>query len=84
MFVRVYIAHGQRYMKIIQSYRKGKFIGHHNIESLGRFERGKYERLRKIIKEWKPLKRAWIVIEELQDISGRLQGRGFFYAFRGR
>jgi len=83
MFVRVYTVHGQRYMKIIQTVRKGKVIRHYHIESLGRFEKAKYEKVRKIVEKWKPLKRAGIVIEELQDISGRLQGRGFFYAFRG-
>lgn len=83
MFVRVYITNGQRYMKIVQSFRKGKYTGHHHIESLGRFKKAKYERVRKLVREWKPLERAEIVIEELQDTSGRLQGRGYFYGFRG-
>jgi hypothetical protein len=83
MFVRVYTVHGQRYMKIVRSFRKGRVIRHHHIESLGRFKKAKYERVRKLVWEWKPLERAGIVIEEMQDISGRLQGRGFFYAFRG-
>ena len=84
MFVRVYTVHGQRYIRIIQSYRKDKLTGHHHIESLGRYERGKYERVRKLVREWKFLERAEIAIDELQDTSGRLQGRGFFNAFKGR
>jgi DNA helicase TIP49 (TBP-interacting protein) len=82
MFVRAYKTNGQEYLRIIQSYRQGKKIKHRHIESLGLFNKAKYEKVRKIIKEWKALERAEIVIEELQAKSGRLQGRGFFYAFR--
>lgn len=66
----------------MHSYRQGKKIKHRHIESLGLFNKAKYEKVRKIVREWKALERAEAVLEELRANSGRPQGRGFFYTFR--
>lgn len=83
MFVLVYrSSSGYKYMKIVQSVRTGRSVRHRYLESLGRFDETKYEMFRKIIRQWRPLIRSKIVLQELKEKSGCLQGRGFFRSFK--
>jgi len=51
--------------------------------SLGRCaDRARQREMREIVRDYRPLEHARIVLEELNDASGRLQGRGFFKRMR--
>ena len=83
MFIIVYRSNSKyKYIKVVQSYRQGKTCKHRFIDSLGRYNETRYKIVKDIIREWKPLSRSKIVLEELRDKAGRLQGRGYFRDFR--
>ena len=83
MFVSVYSSsNGSRYMRIIQSVRRGRKVQHRHVLSLGPYDEGNLHRYRAIVAAWKPLERSAAVLEELVNESGHLQGRGFFRSFR--
>ena len=83
MFVSVYSSsNGSRYMRIIQSVRRGRKVQHHHVLSLGPYDERNLHRYRAIVAAWKPLERSVVVLEELVNESGHLQGRGFFRSFR--
>jgi len=83
MFLVAYSAsNGSRYMRIVQARRRGGKVQHRHLLSLGPYEALAFGRYRAILAEWKPLKRAAAVLKELQQNSGRLQGRGYWRRFR--
>ena len=83
MFVLAYSSsNGSRYMRIIQSVRRDGKIKHRHVLSLGPYEEEAFQRCRTIVAEWKPLERSAVVLQELAEDAGRLQGRGFFRSFR--
>ena len=85
MFVVVYSSsNGCRYMRILQTFRQGSKVKHRHVASLGRYEEAAFERYREIVSDWKPLARAKVVLDELKEGSGRLQGRGYFRKLRWR
>ena len=75
-------SNGARYMRILQTIRQGSKVRQRHVASLGRYEDGAYKKYRKIVSEWKPMARAKVVLEELGETSGRLQGRGYLQKFR--
>lgn len=51
--------------------------------SLGRCdERGRRQEIREIVRDYQPLAYVKFVIEEIEDVSGPLQGKGFFKKMR--
>jgi hypothetical protein len=83
MFVSVYSSsNGSRYMRIIQSVRRGRQVQHRHILSLGPYDEHDLYHYRTVVADWKPLERSAAVLEDLADESGALQGRGFFRKFR--
>jgi hypothetical protein len=85
MFVVVYSSsNGERYMRILENYRQGSQVKQRHVVSLGRYEQEAFEQYRRVVKDWKPLSRAKAVLDELQEESGRLQGRGYFRKYRRR
>jgi len=50
---------------------------------LGRCDdRGRRQEIREIVQDYQPLVRAEVVIEEVEDVSGALQGKSFFKKLR--
>lgn len=83
MFICVYSSsNGRRYMKIIRNVRQRTKIQQRYLQSLGAYDKNKFRQYRAIVADWKHLNRSQLVLEELEDESGHLQGRGFFKAFR--
>ena len=83
MFVVVYSSsNGARYMRILQTVRRGSKVVQRHVASLGPYERSAYQRYRKIVSDWRALPRAAVVLQELAEDSGRPQGRGYFRRFR--
>ncbi len=83
MFVIAYSSsNGNRYMRIVQAVRYDSKVQHRHIQSLGPYDEHAFQRYRTIVAEWKYLERSVMVIEELGEESGRLQGRGYFRKFR--
>ncbi len=78
MFIIAYRSNKYKYIKVVQSYRQGKTCKHRFIDSLGLYNETRYKLVKDIIREWKPLSRSKIVLEELRDKAGRLQKRGYF------
>ena len=59
MFVSVYSSsNGSRYMRIIQSVRRGRKVQHRHVLSLGPYDEGNLHRYRAIVAAWKPLKHS--------------------------
>jgi hypothetical protein len=69
-------------MRIVQAVRRGGKVLHRHVASLGPYDAGAFQRYRAILADWKPLKRSAVVLQELAEDSGRLQGRGYFRRFR--
>jgi len=83
MFVIAYSSsNGRRYMRVVEAVRRDGKVRHRHMLSLGSYEQEAFQRCRRIVAEWKPLERSALVLEELADDSGRLQGRGFFRSLR--
>ena len=74
-------SNGSRYMRIVQARRRGGKVEHRHLLSLGPYDAVAFERYRGILAEWKPLERSAVVVKELEQDSGRLQGRGYFQRF---
>ena len=52
--------------------------------SFGRYEDSAKEwEIKEIIRDYKPLSRAQVVIDEVQQADGPIQGKGYFVKFRG-
>ena len=83
MFLVVYSSsNGAKYMRILENSRQGAKVKQRHIASLGRYEEAAFRRYCRIVSEWKRLPRARVVLRELEESSGRRQGRGYFLSFR--
>jgi hypothetical protein len=83
MFLVVYSSsNGGRYMRILEARRREGKVCHRQLLALGRYELPAFERYQAMLAEWKPLERSAVVLRELEQNSGRLQGRGYWRRFR--
>jgi len=71
-------------MRVVQAYRQGRVAKHRHVVSLGAYDVGKFEEYRKIFSEWKVLPRAKVVVAELSEEGGRMQGREYLRACGAR
>jgi len=55
-----------RYIRMLHNYRDGKRCKHKPIMQLGRYEEQRFRRLKKELKDWKPMDRADTIIKEMQ------------------
>ena len=69
-------------MRIVQAVRRDGKVQHRHIQPLGAYDELAFQRYRTIVGEWKHLDRSAVVLEELGEKSGRLQGRGYFRRFQ--
>ena len=69
-------------MRIVQSVRRDGKVRHRQVASLGPYDELAFHRYRAIVADWKHLERSALVLKELAEVSGRLQGRGYFKSFR--
>ena len=69
-------------MRIVQAVRRGGKVQHRQVASLGPYDEVAFQRYRAILADWRPLERSAVVLKELDEDSGRLQGRGYFRRFR--
>ena len=84
MFVRVTWARGIGYLRIVESYRKDGVSRHRVLLSLGRCDyQATVETVCELVREYRPLERAPVVIAEVEEASGRAQGKGYFRKLRG-
>ncbi len=84
MFVRVTWTRGIGYLRIVESYRKDGVSRHRVILSSGRCDdQATVETVRELVREYRPLERAPVVIAEVEEASGRAQGKGCFRKLRG-
>ena len=84
MFIRVIPIRGYRYMQVVESYWKGGVSRHRVLVGLGRCnDRVREQKARDLIRDYRPLKRAHVVIAELEEVAGPLQGKGYFKRLRG-
>lgn len=83
MFLVAYSSsNGSRYMRVVQALRREGKVEHRHLLSLGPYDALSFARSRAILAEWKRLERAAGVLKELEQNSGRLQGRGYWRRFR--
>ena len=83
MFVLAYSAsNGGRYMRVLQARRRGGKVEHRYLLALGPYQAASFARNQAILAQWKPLEPAAVVLKELEQDSGRLQGRGYWRRFR--
>ena len=66
MFLRINSSGKYRYIQILHNYREGKKSKHQAIMQLGRYDKDHYERLKKELKDWKPVSRAATIIAEIE------------------
>lgn len=84
MFLRVTWTRGIGYLQIVESYRKEGVSRHRVLLNLGRCaDRATVEAVRELVREYRPLERAPVVIAEVEEASGRVQGKGYFRKLRG-
>ena len=84
MFLRVTWTRGIGYLQIVESYRKEGVSRHRVLLNLGRCEdQATVETVRELVREYRPLERAPVVIAEVEEASGRVQGKGYFRKLRG-
>lgn len=84
MFVRVISVKGLRYLQVVESYRKGGVSRHRVLVCLGRCDdKVRERRARELIRDYRPLTRAEVVIAELEEAAGSLQGKGYFRKLHG-
>jgi hypothetical protein len=83
MFLVAYSSsNGSCYMRILEARRRGGKVCHRQLLALGPYEPPTFERYRTMLAGWKPLERSAVVLRELEQNSGRLQGRGYWRRFR--
>lgn len=79
MFVRVTWTRGTGYLQIVESYRKAGVSRHRVLLNLRRCDdQATVETVRELVREYRPLERAPVVIAEVEEASGRAQGKGYF------
>jgi hypothetical protein len=70
MFVRGVNARGFRYLQVVESYLKEGVSRHRVLVSLGRCnDRVREQKARDLIRDYRPLKRAQVVIAELEEVA---------------
>jgi len=77
MFLRINSSGKYKYIQILHNYRRnGKSI-HTIITPLGHYDKERYTRLKKELKDWKHMSRADTIVSELEnDIENvKLQGK---------
>jgi len=84
MFVRAISLRGIRYLQVVESYRQGGVSRHRVLVALGRCgDEAREQQVRGLIKDYRPLSRAQVIIAEVGDASGPIQGKGYFKKLRG-
>jgi len=66
MFLRINSSGEYRYIQILHNYGDGGKSNHKAIMLLGHYEKERYERLKKELKDWKPISRADTIIGEIE------------------
>jgi hypothetical protein len=66
MFLAINSIGKYRYIRILHSYREGKRCKHKPIMHLGCYERKRYKRLKRQLKDWKHMDRAATIIKEME------------------
>jgi len=67
MFLRINTSGKNKYIQILHNYRAGKKSKHKAIMQLGRYNKERYEFLKKELKDWKLLRRAATIIREIEN-----------------
>jgi hypothetical protein len=67
MFLRINSCGKYKYTQILHNYRDGKRSKHKNIMQLGRYNKEHYQRIKKELKDWKPIKRAATITKEIKE-----------------
>jgi hypothetical protein len=67
MFLRINTSGKNKYIKILHNYRDGKKSKHKAIMQLGRYNKERYEILKKELKDWKRISRAATIINEIEN-----------------
>jgi len=84
MFLRVTCTRGIGYSQIVESYRKAGVSRRRVLLNLGRCEvQATVGMMHELVREYRPLERAPVVIAEVEEASGRAQGKGYFRKLRG-
>lgn len=71
-------------MQVVESYRQKSCVKQHMLWSLGHYDEAFYKQAKNQLRYWKKLERASVVIKELNDVSGPIQGKGYFKNFNRR
>ena len=66
MFLQINSYGKYKYIRIVHNYREGKKCKHKPIMHLGPYEEKRYERVKKQLKDWKPMGRADTIIKEMK------------------
>ncbi|MCG2791911.1 MAG: hypothetical protein L6305_09245 [Actinomycetia bacterium] len=70
MFLRINSSGKYRYIQILHNYRENGKSKHKIITPLGHYDKERYTRLKKELKDWKPMSRAVTIISEMKtDIA---------------
>ena len=84
MFIRAVVAKGLRYLQVVESYRKDGVSRPRMLICLGRCEDAvREQKARGLIRDYRPLTRARVVIDEIEEVAGPLQRKGYFKRLHG-
>jgi hypothetical protein len=82
MFVRISRVRNLGYIQVVESYREQGQSKQRVLCSLGRYGEAKCEAARGMVRDWKRLGRAKMVLAEIEDRSGPGQGKGYLSRYR--
>jgi len=69
MFIRVTYRWGKTFMKVLHSYRKDGKSKQYLIAEFKDYDEEKYIKIKEQLKDWKVMKRAKFVIDEINKIN---------------
>lgn len=66
MFLQINSYGKYKYIRIVHNYREGAKCKHKPIIHLGPYEKKRYEKIKKDLKDWKPMGRADTIIKQME------------------
>jgi len=82
MFLRRKRVAGHEYMDVVEAVRRdGKPVQRY-VGSLGRYDERVFREARRLVRDLVPMEAARVIVAELEEVSGPVQGKHYFRKFR--
>lgn len=75
MYVRSYMIRGVRYIHVVYTYRWRSKVKRVTVSVLGQYDKDRLKEFRMLVSDWQSLRRAQVVIDDLNDLAISTRGR---------